>query len=85
MCTLTIGPITWRVSKHEGKPSFVFAQSHAIFYHPDSKHYLVVEKGEAVHASKSVVECLEVSTEIVLDSLARDFKPSWYGSCDLQG
>lgn len=83
MCTLTIGPITWQVRRHEGKPAFTFGH-HAIFYHPDSKHYLLVEKGEAVHIAKQVEECLEVSTEIVLDSLARDIQPSWYGCCDLQ-
>ena len=82
MSTLMIGNLKWETSRHEGKTAFVFGKTHAVLFQPSSLpankgFYLVVEQGKPVHVNESVSECLEASTGIVLDYLARQFVPSW--------
>jgi hypothetical protein len=40
-------------------------------------HYHLVQNGKSVFKNKSVGECLEVSSEMILDAYADAIEPSW--------
>jgi hypothetical protein len=69
--TLTIKGIVWVCSKIKGRIAFSH-NKHLISFNPWSSHYQIKEGNEVVFASRSVTECLENATEIVLDFYSED-------------
>lgn len=74
--TLTIQNIVWFCKKVKGRIAFAHNR-HLISFNPWSSHYQIRENGETVFASRSVSECLENASEIVLDFYADRIVPSW--------
>lgn len=75
MTTLTTKDGTeWLCLNHNGR----FALGHKGFaIHFDGGFYHIKERGKILFTGFNVVECLEVSREVMLDYYASQFVPSW--------
>jgi hypothetical protein len=74
--TLSVGGFVWCCQRVNGRIAFR-RSPHAIIFHPWSGFYQITENGETVFVARSVTECLENATEIVLDYYATGIIPSW--------
>jgi hypothetical protein len=77
MSTLTIGSIVWDIRSYLDRTAYVFGMSHCIQFDPATNGYVMLECGKPIAWGKNAAECLEVSSRIVLDYVARSFVPSW--------
>lgn len=77
MCTLTTKfGITWNIIRLAGKTAFVH-QRLVIAYSLRDKQYHLCQNGKSIYAVKTAGECLDASSELILDAYANGIMPMW--------
>ena len=78
MSKLTIRGIVWEISSYNGKASFTHLPLNiTITYHPSVGEYAVWTDKHEYFSSPDVADCLDMSTDVILDLYATQFPPSW--------